>query len=323
MPLWWHRSGSTLVQVYVLSPDSTKPWPEQVLTYQRCSVAFTWEQFHKNLVCNKCLEITLLELLPYLPGVNEVNSFPHSTLPLSISMTLSPLNPTPNAYLPNWHQGHQQQPCWLKCDYSHILHFTLQFINLIERSRGPRPIVFIAIDWVHHLILIRLYGIDSMSRPPGLISFQPITPPCGARWPKSTYHYTSFPTQHEATISSKTQSYCIISSHTPNIYLTDKATMHGLHTKYINSLTNANILEYHSLVTPNSSHHDPQEGLWANNSNIITQDSSSGWHQITQINRQTKGWSNELNNNDNIHRCWVEKWNIWDTDHNNGHDDGR
>ena len=34
-----------------LLPDDTKPLPEPMLTYnQRCSVAFTWEQFHK-----KCL----------------------------------------------------------------------------------------------------------------------------------------------------------------------------------------------------------------------------------------------------------------------------
>ena len=32
-----------------LLPDGTKPLPEPMLTHQRCTVAFTWEQFHKCL----------------------------------------------------------------------------------------------------------------------------------------------------------------------------------------------------------------------------------------------------------------------------------
>ena len=46
-----------------------------------CSVAFTWKQFHKKCAwthTKMCLETTLLELLPHLPGVNELNIWRHS-----------------------------------------------------------------------------------------------------------------------------------------------------------------------------------------------------------------------------------------------------
>ena len=48
-----------------------KQSPEPMLTYhQRSSVAFTWEQVLMQLIHNMCSEITLLQLLPHLPGVN-------------------------------------------------------------------------------------------------------------------------------------------------------------------------------------------------------------------------------------------------------------
>ena len=41
----WVRIGP----VNALLPDSTKPLPEPLLPYhQKCSVAYTWEQFHKK-----------------------------------------------------------------------------------------------------------------------------------------------------------------------------------------------------------------------------------------------------------------------------------
>ena len=56
-----------------LLSDVTKPLPEPMLTYhQRCSLAFTWEQFPQILSWNLCMEITLLRLLPCLPGACEL-----------------------------------------------------------------------------------------------------------------------------------------------------------------------------------------------------------------------------------------------------------
>ena len=45
--------------------------------HQRCSLAFTWQQFHKKclwslVICNMFLEITPLELLPHHSEVNEL-----------------------------------------------------------------------------------------------------------------------------------------------------------------------------------------------------------------------------------------------------------
>ena len=56
-----------------LVPDGTKPLPEPMLTYQMCSVALIWEQFHTAHECvihTICLEIALLKLL-HFPGDNE------------------------------------------------------------------------------------------------------------------------------------------------------------------------------------------------------------------------------------------------------------
>ena len=60
-----------------LLPYGTKPLPEPMLTYhQRCSLAFTWEQSHAqvlmNLIHNMCSEIACSKLLPHLPGTNEL-----------------------------------------------------------------------------------------------------------------------------------------------------------------------------------------------------------------------------------------------------------
>ena len=66
--LWWYRSGSTLFQVKLVAYD-TKPLPQPILTYQMCLVAFTWKQLYKY--CSlKFDKITLLKLLPHLPGAN-------------------------------------------------------------------------------------------------------------------------------------------------------------------------------------------------------------------------------------------------------------
>ena len=61
-----------------LLPDGTKPLPEPVLTYyQRCSVAFTWEQFLKKCwkeVRKMSSNITPLKLQPHCPRVQWVLS---------------------------------------------------------------------------------------------------------------------------------------------------------------------------------------------------------------------------------------------------------
>ena len=49
--IWWHRSGSTLAQVWPVAGwhQPTKPSSEPILTYhQKCCVAFIWEHFHKK-----------------------------------------------------------------------------------------------------------------------------------------------------------------------------------------------------------------------------------------------------------------------------------
>ena len=48
--------------------------PEQkLLTHQQWNtVVFTCFQFQMNLISNMCLDITLLELLPHIPGANEL-----------------------------------------------------------------------------------------------------------------------------------------------------------------------------------------------------------------------------------------------------------
>ena len=66
--LWWQNwdmgSGNGLV------PDGTKPLPEP------SSKVFTWEQFHikcsSTLIPNLCSEMILLNLIPHLPGTNEL-----------------------------------------------------------------------------------------------------------------------------------------------------------------------------------------------------------------------------------------------------------
>ena len=52
-----------------LLPIGSKPLLEQMFTYyQKCFVAFSWEQFHKKGSWTvTCLEITLLKLPPHLP----------------------------------------------------------------------------------------------------------------------------------------------------------------------------------------------------------------------------------------------------------------
>ena len=56
-----------------LLPDGTKPLPESVLTYhQRCSVAVTWESNDPATIVNDKFENYFLNLLPHLPGVNEL-----------------------------------------------------------------------------------------------------------------------------------------------------------------------------------------------------------------------------------------------------------
>ena len=94
--IWHQRSWSTLVQVmaYCLTAPSHQrswstlaqlnqwfvAWQRQAITgtnvlyHQRCSVEFTWEQFHKwiNLIHNICSDITLPKLLPHLSGANEL-----------------------------------------------------------------------------------------------------------------------------------------------------------------------------------------------------------------------------------------------------------
>ena len=54
-----------------IMPDGTKPLPEPMLIYhQRCSVAFSWMQFHRR--CSwTCWKITLLKLWPHLPVASE------------------------------------------------------------------------------------------------------------------------------------------------------------------------------------------------------------------------------------------------------------
>ena len=65
MASWRHVAiytpGSTLAQANVLLPEGTKHLPETMLTNrENCSVASTWEQFHKNVIENMCPEIIIL-----------------------------------------------------------------------------------------------------------------------------------------------------------------------------------------------------------------------------------------------------------------------
>ena len=52
---WWHRSGSTLVQIMAwMVTDRNKPLPEPMLTYhQRGPETLAWGQFHTN--CSRYL----------------------------------------------------------------------------------------------------------------------------------------------------------------------------------------------------------------------------------------------------------------------------
>ena len=84
-----------------LLPDGTKPLPEAImplLTYhQRCSVAFTsTENSQKllNLILHNmiCSEITLLWLLPHLPGVNELINWEMLRYIISMGTILSVSN---------------------------------------------------------------------------------------------------------------------------------------------------------------------------------------------------------------------------------------
>ena len=77
--IWRHRSGSTLAQVMACCLTEPSHYVNQamLIDHQRCSVAFTWEQFHKKcswtLIHNMFSEITHLKLLPHLPGANELS----------------------------------------------------------------------------------------------------------------------------------------------------------------------------------------------------------------------------------------------------------
>ena len=72
--IWWHRSGSTLVQVKACCPRHQAITWTYVDSSSKCSLAFTWEQFHKwswTLIHDMSSKMTLLKLLPYLPGTSE------------------------------------------------------------------------------------------------------------------------------------------------------------------------------------------------------------------------------------------------------------
>ena len=65
------HNGSTLVQVTVLSLTAPKALHETTLIYyQRYSVAFILEQFHKSSVCS---EIAYSKLMPKLTGASELS----------------------------------------------------------------------------------------------------------------------------------------------------------------------------------------------------------------------------------------------------------
>ena len=57
-------------------PDGTKPLPELMLTYQRCSLAFSREQFHTN--CREDIDLELgfnnctIDIISTSPGANEL-----------------------------------------------------------------------------------------------------------------------------------------------------------------------------------------------------------------------------------------------------------
>ena len=75
--IWWHMSWSKIGWSNGLLPDSTKPWPEPMLTcHQWSPLAFTWGQFQREMLMisiNKlCLKITHLKFEPDLPGTIEL-----------------------------------------------------------------------------------------------------------------------------------------------------------------------------------------------------------------------------------------------------------
>ena len=73
--LWWHHLSHHRI-MYGLLPASTKPLPETMLTsHWWGSVAFIWKQFFEVTKLNFCfmsLKVTLLKLLPHLPGAEEL-----------------------------------------------------------------------------------------------------------------------------------------------------------------------------------------------------------------------------------------------------------
>ena len=66
--IWWHGPGSTLAQVMACCLKAPSHYLHQ------CWLIFKgvlWHSLESNIAISMCSEITLLKLLPHLPGANE------------------------------------------------------------------------------------------------------------------------------------------------------------------------------------------------------------------------------------------------------------
>ena len=67
--IWWHWSGSTLVQVMACGPRALSHYLNQCWLYIACVLCYSP---NSNVTC---MEVILKKLLPYFPWDNEVNQY--------------------------------------------------------------------------------------------------------------------------------------------------------------------------------------------------------------------------------------------------------